>query len=102
MQKEKAKNPNCVGIIMDGNRRWAKEKGLHSFEGHKIGFNKIKEVADWSIKEGISNLIFYTFSVENWQRSKDEVSYLMGLIKIFASKDITSLKTKDVKISFIG
>lgn len=96
------KKPKCVAMIMDGNRRWAKEKGTHSFEGHKIGYNKMKDVADWCIKEEIPNLILYAFSIENWQRSKEEVSYLMGLLKLMLGKEISSLKKKGFKISFIG
>ena len=100
--KQKTKKPKCVGIIMDGNRRWAKEKNLPSFEGHRIGYNKMKEAADWCIKEEIPNLILYAFSIENWQRSKEEVSYLMGLIKLMLSKDISPLKRKGVRVSCIG
>jgi len=104
MIMKEEKKPNCVGIIMDGNRRWAKEKNLPTFEGHKIGYNKMKEVADWCIKEEIPNLIFYAFSIENWQRSKEEVSYLMGLIKLMVDKDkeLPLFKEKGVRISFIG
>lgn len=100
--KQITKKPKCIGMIMDGNRRWAKEKNLPTFEGHKVGFNKMKEVADWCIKEKMPNLIFYAFSIENWQRSKEEVSYLMNLIKLLASKEFSSLKEKGIKISFIG
>src|ERR1035437_7982239 len=102
--KQEIKNPKCVGIIMDGNRRWAKGKGLPSFEGHRIGYNKMKEVADWCIKEEIPNLILYAFSIENWQRSKEEVSYLMGLIKFMINKDkdLPLFKKMGVRINFIG
>jgi undecaprenyl diphosphate synthase len=100
--KWEIKKPKCLGIIMDGNRRWAKGKGLPSFEGHRIGYNKMKEVADWCIKEEIPNLISYAFSIENWQRSKEEVSYLMGLIKLMLGKDISLLKSKGVRVSCIG
>src|ERR1035437_2469068 len=100
--KQETKKPKCVGIIMDGNRRWAKGKRLPSFEGHRIGYNKMKEVADWCIKEEIPNLILYAFSIENWQRSKEEVSYLMGLIKLMLGKDISPLKKKGIRVSCIG
>ena len=100
--KQEIKNPKCVGIIMDGNRRWAKNKGLPSFEGHRIGYNKMKEVADWCLKEEIPNLILYAFSIENWQRSKEEVSYLMDLIKLILDKDISPLKKKGIRVSCIG
>jgi undecaprenyl diphosphate synthase len=100
--KKEVKNPKCVGIIMDGNRRWAKARNLPSFEGHRIGYNKMKEVADWCLKEEIPNLILYAFSIENWQRSKKEVSYLMNLIKLMLGKDISILKKKGVRVSCIG
>ena len=102
--KQETKKPNCVGIIMDGNRRWAKARGLHSFHGHRAGYNKMKEIVDWSIKEKISNLILYAFSIENWQRSKEEVFYLMGLMKLMADKDkeLSLFKEKGVCVSFIG
>ena len=94
--------PTCVGMIMDGNRRWAKEKNLPTFEGHRRGYDKTKEVADWCIREGIPNLILYAFSIENWKRSEEEVSYLMGLIKLMISKDLDNLKAKGVRVSCIG
>jgi undecaprenyl diphosphate synthase len=101
--KEKNK-PKCVGIIMDGNRRWAKEHGLPNFEGHRIGYGKVKEAVDWCIKEEIQNLVLYAFSIENWQRSKEEVSYLMNLIKNVVDKDtdLPVFKAKGVRINFIG
>lgn len=89
---------------MDGNRRWAKQKGLYSFYGHKVGYDKVKETVHWCIKEKIPNLILYAFSIENWQRSKEEVSYLMDLIKLMVGKDkeLPLFKEKGVRISFIG
>jgi undecaprenyl diphosphate synthase len=100
--KEEIKKPMCIGMIMDGNRRWAKQKNLPTFEGHRIGYNKMKDVADWCIKKEIPNLILYAFSLENWQRSKEEVFYLMGLIKLMLGKDISLLKKKGVRVSCIG
>ncbi|OGI60734.1 di-trans,poly-cis-decaprenylcistransferase [Candidatus Nomurabacteria bacterium RIFCSPHIGHO2_01_FULL_37_25] len=99
---EEIKKPVCVGMIMDGNRRWAKQRGLDSFEGHKMGYSKVKDAVDWCLKEKIPNLILYAFSIENWKRSKDEVSYLMGIINMMISKDISSLKKKGIRVSFIG
>ena len=92
---EEIKKPVCVGMIMDGNRRWAKQRGLDSFEGHKMGYSKVKDAVDWCLKEKIPNLILYACS-------KDEVSYLMGIINMMISKDISSLKKKGIRVSFIG
>ncbi len=99
---QEIKKPRCVGIIMDGNRRWAKERNLHSFHGHKIGYNKINDAVDWFIKEEISNLILYAFSIENWQRSTEEVSYLMDLFKTMISKRASLFKDKGVRVNFVG
>jgi len=96
--------PKCVAMIMDGNRRWGREKKLNGFQGHERGYEKIKEVADWCIKEDIPNVILYAFSIENWQRKAEEVAYLMQLIKFMLSnqKEIDFFKERGVRVSFIG
>jgi undecaprenyl diphosphate synthase len=70
-----------IGVIMDGNRRFAKEKGMLVSWGHKEGFEKFKEVVKWSNDVGVEHLIAYCFSSENWKRSEDEVNDLMQLFK---------------------
>ena len=70
---------NHLGIILDGNRRWAKEKGLPSFAGHKEGVEAVKRTLDACIKYEIKYLTVYAFSTENWKRAEDEVGYLMNL-----------------------
>jgi undecaprenyl diphosphate synthase len=104
MNAEEIKITKCVGIIMDGNRRWAKERNLYKLEGHRAGYNKIKEAVDWCIEEKIPNLILYAFSIENWQRSQEEVSYLMDLMKLVVDKDkeLPTFKEKGVRVSYIG
>ena len=74
-------DPLALGIIMDGNRRWAKAQGLSSLRGHEAGFEKVKEVIEWGIEAGVAHIIFYAFSTENWKRTEEEVSYLMALIE---------------------
>ena len=71
--------PRCVGVIMDGNRRWAKEQGLPSMEGHRAGYEKFKEFLKWNEDLGVECVIIYAFSTENWKREEGEVSYLMDL-----------------------
>jgi undecaprenyl diphosphate synthase len=71
----------CVGIIMDGNRRWAKERNLLTMLGHKAGYEKIKDVLGWADDLNISHLIIYAFSTENWNREKEEVEYLMDIFR---------------------
>lgn len=68
-----------LGIIADGNRRWAKERGLPTIEGHKKGLERIEELVDAAAKAGIKYITFYVFSTENWGRSEAEVSYIVKL-----------------------
>jgi len=75
------KNPEHVGIIMDGNRRWAEERDLTTFEGHLAGAQRIEPIVEEAAKEGISHLSLYAFSTENWERSKEEKENLM---KVFS------------------
>lgn len=96
------KTPQCVGIIMDGNRRWAKERGLTTLEGHKRGYEKLKDVVSWLKECGVRNSIFYAFSTENWNRAEEEVGYLMTLIKDALVNDWEDLMKKNVRIRFIG
>ena len=74
--------PDCIGLIMDGNRRWARERGLSPLEGHKAGYDKLKEVTDWCKEYDIHHLVVYAFSTENWVRSKEEVEHLLDLIRL--------------------
>lgn len=81
MQSDKEKRiPRHVSIIMDGNGRWAQERGLERVEGHLRGVESVRNVTEESINLGIEYLSLYAFSTENWGRPKEEVSYLMGLM----------------------
>jgi len=91
-----------LGIIMDGNRRWASKHGLRSFFGHKHGKSKVNEVVKWTVKRGIKYLTIWVFSTENWQRPKDEVNYLMSLIKEALEKDVKDLHKQKIKIKLLG
>ena len=62
-----------IAFIMDGNRRWAKQQGLPTLEGHRRGYNKMKQVGDWCLARGIRYMTVFAFSTENWKRSKKEV-----------------------------
>ncbi|MDO8482357.1 MAG: polyprenyl diphosphate synthase [bacterium] len=94
--------PACVGIIMDGNRRWAKAKNLPTFEGHRRGYEKLKEVVSWAKKSGIKYLVVYALSTENWNRAKEEVSYLLGLIKLVLTEEFESIKKDGGRIICVG
>jgi undecaprenyl diphosphate synthase len=91
-----------IGIIMDGNRRWAKNQGLPTLEGHRRGYNKMKKVTQWCIDREIKILTVYAFSTENWNRSKKEVTYLMSLLRQALSKDIEEVDKQGVRIKVIG
>ena len=91
-----------LGIIMDGNRRWAKARRLPSFEGHRAGYKKIEDILNWCRDAEIKILTLYTFSTENWQRSKKEVNFLMKLIYFAFTKDIKKLHKNNICVRIIG
>ncbi len=87
---------------MDGNRRWAKENNLKSLEGHQRGYDKLKEVGEWCVKKGIKTLSVYAFSTENWNRSKDEVEYLMKLVTKALREEIEEFNRRGIRVKIIG
>ena len=91
-----------IAIIMDGNGRWATKKGLPRSLGHKKGAEVVKEITKAAAEKGIKFLTLYAFSTENWQRSKEEVSYLMTLLRQYLKSDLQELKENEVRILFIG
>ncbi len=95
-------NLKHLAIILDGNRRWAKEKGLPTFEGHKAGYDRIKDVSRWCLERNIKILTVYAFSTENWNRSKEEVKYLMTLMNKAFSEELEELNKLGFKINIIG
>ena len=97
------KVPYHLGIIIDGNRRWAQKRGLPSFEGHRRGLEKVKEIGKWCKKRGVKILTLFAFSTENWDRSKTEVNYLMKLLgQALAKKNIKEIDKEGIKIQVIG
>ncbi len=98
----KSVNLNHVAIIMDGNRRWAKERGLPSAMGHKKGVDSLKTITKASHKFGIKYLTLYAFSTENWNRKQEEVDFLMGLLATTIKNELKELHSNDVKLNFIG
>ena len=97
------KMPNHIGLILDGNRRWAKENGCKStLEGHKQGYDSLKKVAEYAFDKGVSNVSAFVFSTENWNRSKKEVDYLMKLLLRMMKRDVKELHRKGVKVLWLG
>lgn len=92
----------CVGIIMDGNRRWAKENSLSPYEGHSEGYKRLKEVMRWAREVSIPHVVIYAFSTENWQRSKEEVSYLMQIFRSILENEVKKMIEDHVRVRFIG
>ncbi len=94
--------PYHVGIIMDGNGRWAKIRGLPRVMGHRVGVESVRSVVRVAKRVGIKYLTLYTFSSENWQRPKEEVSYLMYLLKTLLIKEVEDLNRQGVRVRAIG
>lgn len=94
--------PRSIGVIMDGNRRWARERGLSTKEGHRAGLEKIKDLVSWSRDAGVQEIILYTFSTENWNRSEEEVSYLMELFEFAFGTWLHEIAEQGVQIKFMG
>lgn len=94
--------PTHVGFILDGNRRWAKANGLPQLEGHKKGYDNLKVIAEAAFDRGIPYVSAYIFSTENWNRAKEEVSYLMDLALIVFRRDMDELLQKGFRIKWLG
>ena len=91
-----------LGVIADGNRRWAKNQGLPTIEGHKRGLEAIEKLVDGANKVGIKYITFYVFSTENWNRGEAEVAYIMKLAQTRILKYAEKLKKKNGKLIILG
>lgn len=98
----KADLPRHVAIIMDGNGRWARSRGLPRAEGHRRGVQSIRDVVKHATAVGIEWLTVFGFSSENWSRPAEEVSELMGLLKLFIRRDLAELTRGNVRVRVIG
>ncbi len=92
----------CLGIIMDGNRRWARALGKPVFEGHSEGYKKLQDVLRWARDAKIPHVVAYAFSTENWQRSEEEVSYLMKLFRSVLENETKKMIEEKIGVRFIG
>lgn len=94
--------PKHIAIIMDGNGRWAKDKGLPREFGHQNGVNSVKSIVQEAYKSGIEYLTLYAFSIENWDRPSDEVSSLMSLLVSTLRDEFDEIFDKDIKLNAVG
>ncbi len=94
--------PAHVGIIMDGNGRWAELRGLPRIEGHRRGAERSKEIIDVAIELGIKCVTLYAFSTENWQRPQSEVTTLMKILELYLRNEFAGLIRKNVVFRAIG
>lgn len=96
------RGPKHIAIILDGNRRWAKAKGLKPTEGHKAGAEAVKNIAKYAYDCGLKYLTVYAFSTENWKRDAQEVNLLMRLLDKFTSDLLVSDEKRKIKIKVYG
>lgn len=94
--------PKHVAIIMDGNGRWAKKRGLPRIEGHRKGAEVVENIVKWSAEYGIKYLTLYTFSTENWRRPKKEIEFLFSLLVEKLETKVPELIKENVKVRFMG
>jgi undecaprenyl diphosphate synthase len=102
MLKNAGEIPRHIAIIMDGNGRWAKERGMPRISGHSEGVERVRDTVRACAQLGVQYLTLYTFSTENWKRPKDEVSFLMRLLLKALENETDELQTNNVRIQTIG
>lgn len=94
--------PAHVGLILDGNRRWAKAQGLPKLEGHRQGYANLKTIGKYAISKGVKFVSAYIFSTENWNRAKEEVDYLMNLALWVATNEVKELHKEGIRVLHLG
>lgn len=99
---QEAASPRHVAIIMDGNGRWAQQRGLPRVVGHRQGAKAVQRVVEHAAQKGLEVVTLYSFSTENWKRSQDEVSDLMGLFRHYLNFELETLIRNDIRLRVIG
>jgi undecaprenyl diphosphate synthase len=94
--------PRHVAIIMDGNGRWAQQRGLPRAAGHKAGAESVRRAMQAAVDNGVEVLTLYAFSSENWRRSDEEISDLTGLMRFYLERELTTLNKEGVRLKLIG
>ncbi len=102
MEFDKNYIPKHIGIIMDGNRRWAKQKGKPAIFGHRAGAKTIEDIVRYANKIGIEHITVYAFSTQNWKRSEEEVNALMGLLQGYLDDYSKRANTENIKVKILG
>ena len=97
-----AKLPRHIAIIMDGNGRWAQERGEQRIEGHRRGVNSVRSVIEESCRLGIEQLTLFCFSTENWKRPKEEIDFLMILLREYLIKERVEIMEQNIRFTVIG
>lgn len=100
--KNSCQIPSHIAIIMDGNGRWAKERGLPRLAGHRAGIESVRDTVEACAQLGVNYLTLYTFSTENWNRPKEEVSTLMRLLLRSLRTELNELSKNDIRLSAVG
>jgi undecaprenyl diphosphate synthase len=100
--EEGAKVPRHVAIIMDGNGRWAKQRGLPRVAGHKAGAEAVRNAMQSAVDSGVEVLTLYAFSSENWRRSAEEIADLTGLMRFYLERELATLHKQGVRLKLIG
>ena len=101
-QVDMSRLPRHIAIIMDGNGRWAKQRGLPRTAGHKVGAETFRKIATYCKDLGVEYLTVYAFSTENWKRPADEVGVIMGLLKQYMLEAIDSMERDQIRLRFLG
>ena len=94
--------PKHIAMIMDGNRRWAKTRGLETRDGHKAGADNLENIAKFCNKIGIEYLTVYAFSTENWKRSKEEISGLMAILRVYINSFLKEADKQNIRLKVLG
>lgn len=94
--------PVHLGIILDGNRRWARAQGLSTFEGHMRGYDNLKDIVKNAINRGVAYISAFIFSTENWNRTPKEVKYLMDLAYKMLTRDVDELNKENIRVVWLG
>nr|MBQ0091458.1 di-trans,poly-cis-decaprenylcistransferase [Candidatus Enterousia merdequi] len=96
------KIPQHIAFICDGNRRWAEKRGLPPLMGHKAGISNFEKLVDWFMERGVSTISFYIFSTENWNRTKEEIDFLMDLFYTEINKNMKHALERNLRYRVVG